>query len=728
MKLRRPLATLNQFCLSATALLCFGVAAYAQTPTAQPAKLPEKKTAAPDAPATIENSRRVRGSQVDPSTALRVNYGFKAWNKSPTQVDSASILMREGSSGRLVQINLVETDPDSSVFSGLYSINWQNIERLKTEFYIPPQDLLETNEGLKKLSAMITGGQLKRNPFILRRTPSGAQTIEVFDTREQAQAALKAYRAEQQIALQNKKIPSDQQVETAKLAADLKEKEAAAAAVAERIRLEQLEAKRIADLLAREAELNAQEKARRKQEAQQLAADALALYQSEKYPEATAKFDKAIELDPDNKGYYFQYGVSLYKTEQFNRSLVLLNLADGPQVNQVEKDYFIALNHFRLKEYDNALASFDKVVAAKNAEISPSAQFYKGVIFFEDKKWDEAKNAFQAVLDTSKDARLDERAEAYVEQILRLQQFELEKSRKWQLAATIGEMYDSNVLLSSDSSLSQGNASNVEGYRSLFSGSARYRPIYEETKEFAVQLDVLTLYTLDKSFQSNQSLRDTDPTVATLTLPWSRKGLLFGKGYKLDVAPGYESIWMSVENSENKQIISSVLLNISNLFIMSDTLYSNFNVEIRRDQSNLSAPTSDDDATAIKVKLTNSNLHFLTDDKSKILTSEIALTQNQAQGRNAIYDRYDLAIGYIQPTFWDTTSTLKLGYFSLNYPSKIGARFDNSYTMTAGASKKISDIYSAGLVTSYNINSSNDEANQYKKWTALLTFSALYAF
>jgi hypothetical protein len=48
--------------------------------------------------------------------------------------------------------------------------------------------------------------------------------------------------------------------------------------------------------------------------------------------------------------------------------------------------------------------------------------------------------------------------------------------------------------------------------------------------------------------------------------------------------------------------------------------------------------------------------------------------------------------------------------------------------MTAGASKKISDIYSAGLVTSYNINSSNDEANQYKKWTALLTFSALYAF
>lgn len=686
-----------------------------------------------NATTTPAPSAKTSGSriQLNAANSIRMNYGYPAWNTNPTRIDAGSLIMREGSSGKLVQIHLVETEPDSSIFSGLYSITFQNIEKFNVDFYVPPQGLLETHEGMKKIASMINSNQLKRHPFILRRTPTGSQTVEIFDTREQAQMALRAYQAEQQVqGLQNQKFPSDQQVATAKLAAELKEKEAQAKAAAERIRLEQLEAQKLAAMLAKQAELNAAEKARRKKEAADLAAEALALFRENKFQEATAKFEKVVELDPDNHGHYFQYGVALYKIESFDRSLVYLNMADGADVNPIEKNFFIGLNHFRIREFQPAIDSFEKVVAAQSPDLSPPALFYKGVVLYEEKRWDEAKTVFQTVLDTGKDPQLDQRAETYIEQILRIQQFELEKSRKWQLSATIGEMYDSNILLLSDSSLSQGTSTNTAGYRTLAMGSVRYRPIYAETTEFSVQADMMTMYTLTKSFGADQSLRNSDPSVLTLTAPYTYKGLMFGKGYKFDVTPGAESIVMSVEDNQNKLMIQSGILNFANLFVMNEKLYSNFNIETRYDKNMLtsSAFTGDNDSTAVKVKLINSNLHFLFEDKAKIITSEASVTLNQASGKNASYNRYDLAIGYIQPWLWETSATAKLSYYYLNYPLKTDNRTDGDYTLTLGASKKLSEIYSSGFVGTYNMNQSSNDSNTYNKFTAMLTLSALYAF
>lgn len=674
-------------------------------------------------------SSRAKGTQVDANTSVRMNYGYPGWNTSPSKFDSGSLILREGTTGRLVQIHLEETEPDSSIFSGLFAINWQNVETLKVEFYVPPQELLTTPDGLKKIAALIANGQLKKHPFIMRRAANRSQTIEIYDSREQAQMALKAFRAQLQLqGGQNKKFPSDQQLATAETAAALKAKMDAARIEAERIRLEQLEAQRLATMIAKQAELSAAEKAKRKKDAEQIAAEALALYKDGKFKEATDKFEKALELDPDNKSYCFQYGVALYKLENFNKALVYLSLAEGPQVKVDEKDFFIGLAHFRIKEFEKAIGSFDRVAANKTSELAPSALFYKGVANFEQKQWAPARDAFQAVLDTSKDPQLDERAENYLEQILRVQQFELEKSRKWQISVTVGEQYDSNVNSVSDSSLSQGAVSNFDGYRSLLMTSVRYRPVYEQTKEFAAQLDVLTMYTVDTGFQYQTALRNADPTVATFTLPWTYKGLMWGKGYKLDLTPGYESITMSVEDGTPKEIIGSYVFNVANMFVMSDRLFSNFNLEMRNDMNKMASVTGDNDSTATKMKLVNSNLHFLGEEKTKIATSEISYTINTAAGKNATYNRWDVAVGYIAPFYWDTTANAKIGYFNLIYPSKSDNRADSSVTLSLGGSKKLNDTYSAGLSGNYNINSSNVDSYTYKKWTMMLTLSALTAF
>lgn len=680
-------------------------------------------------PTTLPPKKKAALIQIDPSTAIRISYVHKPWNTNPTQLNSGSVIMRDRATGKLAQIHLIEDAPDSAVFTGLYSIGWQEGRRLQVDFFVPPQELLESPQGMKEIANMIANNKLRRKPFIFRRSQARGQSIEIFDTVQEARAALRGYQAEQQFqGLQNKKYPSDQQVDTARLAEELREKEAAAKAASERARLEQLELKRLAEMKAKEAAANAREKARRKKQGEQLAKEGLDLYREEKFPEATEKFAKAIELDPDNRSYYFQYGVALYKIDEYNKSLVYLNQAEGSHVNAAEKAFFIGLNHYRLKEYDAAVGAFDRVVAANDPNLSPAAQFYKGVTYFEEKKWDDAQKAFQVVLDTSKDPKLDERAEMYIEQILRIRQFEAEKARKWQISATMGAQYDSNINLISDSSLSQGAATDTEGYRGLLMGSVQYRPVYTETKEWALKLDAIYMYSVDTSFQHSDTLRAADPMVVNVSAPWSHKGLLFGKGYKLDITPGYESISMGVEDKTQKEIISSVFLNFGNLFIVNNKLYSNLNLELRNDTNKMESQTGDNDLSAFRVKLLNSNLHFMNDSKTKIMTTEAALTHNAAAGRNMAYNRFDVALGWLQPFYWDTTATVKLGYYYLNYPEHFDGRNDNNITFTLGGIKKLNSIFSAGIVGSYSDNISSASAYTYKKWTAMLTLSALQAF
>ena len=700
-------------------ILVLPVIAWAQIPNTtqniRPTELPDRK-----------KPTRIR---MNAAGAIRINYGHPGWNKSSAEIDTAIVIMREGVTGRIVQVQLNETAPDSSLFTGRYSINWQNMEQLETEFYIPSQSQLADKDGLMKVTQKISAHELKRNPFILHRLATGEKAIEIFDTREQAQEAMKAYRAEQLVMLQNQKatkFPSDQDLDTEHEATHQREREEAAHAASDRMRLEQLEAKRLSDMITQQAALSAAEQARKRNEATQLAKEGLAAFRAEDFKSARAKFDQAIGLDPDNRMFYFQYGVSLYKTEDYNRSVVLLKLANGKDVNPVERNYFLALNYLKLKEIDSAIKSFDDVIRSKDPVMAPSARFYKGVIYFDREEFDLAQLEFQGVLDTSKDPLLDERAEAYIEQILRAKQMSEVKKQKWVLSAAVGEMYDSNILLTSNSQRDSGTALKAAGWRTLLSGSARYRPVYDEDHEFAAQLDAVTLYSLAESFAQSSVLRNADPTVATLTLPYTHKGLLLEKGHKLEITPGYETTFMSIENNQTKAIISSYLLNTSNLLIMNEDWFSNLTADFRFDISNLSSSVGDDDSSAFRVRLATSNLIYLNDKKDRIFIPEGGLTLNQARGKNAVYNRIDFGLGYLMPWKWETTTNFKLGYFYLDYPQKAPERTDYSYTATAGISRKISDVWTAGLLGSYNVNVSNETANTYNKFTVLATVSASY--
>ena len=680
-----------------------------------------------------QNKKNVR-VPIAAAKNLRLTYGYPPWNKDPQKIDTATIILREGQTGRIVQINLEETAPDSSVFSGLYSLSWKNVEALAPEFYIPPQELLSDKVGMNKITTMIKNGELRRKAFILRKFKNNLQVVELYDTKDQAKLAMKAFRAEEELTdLRNRPLIADSAMDAGVLAEQVEEHKRAALSLIERARMQQIEAQKAAEAVRKFELLSTIEKRKRQALGADMAKEALAAYQSGNIPEAINKFEKAIELDPENKSFYFQYGISLYKAELFNRSLVMFDLADESssdfkgRVDAIEIQYYVGLDTYRLKLFKDAASAFEKVVAAKHQQLSASAQFYIGVCYFEQQDYKNAQERFQAVLDSASDPKLDARAEQYIEQILRIQQFEKERSHKWNLTGTIGFMSDSNVIFASDTTI-QNTPTNSAGERLLTVGSLRYRPLYEAKREFAAQLDVTNMYTTDSSFQYSQTLRNTDPFLVDLTLPYTIKGVFQGKGFKLDIVPGYETLYMSVENNTEKSILTSYLLNGLSTLVMSEDWFANYNLELRQDNASLTQSTGDDDQSAIKVKFTNSNLFFLNKEKNKILSAEAAYTHNNAVGKNSIYDRLDLGLGYVGSTFWSMMYNTKLSYYLLNYSANANARLDKDYTLSAGLNKKINENISSSVSANYNINSSNVDSYQYKKWMVLLTMTYDKAF
>ncbi len=672
---------------------------------------------------------------IEAAKTLRLTYGYPPWNKSPDKIDSATIILREGRSGQIVQINLEETEPDSSIFSGLFSLSWKNIESISPEFYIPPQELLNDKGGLEKITAMIKNNELKRKAFILRKNKNGLQLVEIYDTKDQAKLAMRALRGEEEITDQENHRPliSRSAIDAGVLAEQAAEQKRAAEALSERVRMEQVEAQKAAEAI-RNFKLTS-ELAQKKSQARaaETAASALADFKAGNTTQAVKKFEKAVELDPENKSFYFQYGIALYKAELFNRSLVMFTLAQENSkntknsVDPVELQYYIGLDTYRLKQYKDAIAAFEKVVAAKHPTFSASANFYIGVCLFEQQDYANAQARFQSVLDSQSDKNLDSRAEQYIEQILRIQEFEKSRAHKWNFTGTLGFMYDSNVIFASDTIL-QTSPTNSAGDRILSVGSLRYRPVYETDKEFAAQLDISNIYTTDSSLKYNQTLRNADPLIIDLSTPYTIKGVFEGKGFKLDLVPTFEKVLMSFDNNTQKPILTSYIFKALSTFVMNENWFANYNFELRQDIADYTQSIGNDDQSAIKFKLSNSNLYFLNKEKSRIFQFDDAYTRNSAVGKNFVFDRLDLGGGLLGSSFWETMYTTKLSYFLLSYTTNANARLDNNIGLSAGLSKKLNENFSTGITTAYNINSSNVDAFQYKEYNILLSMTYDKAF
>lgn len=664
-----------------------------------------------------EDARKV---QVDVRKPLRLDYHSDAWNKDPAKVETSTLMIRDAKTGRLAKVEVTETGRDTGLFLGYYQLNFatgtNQDPEMTPEVYVVPPAIAAGPSGLKTVNQMIRDGQLLRKPYFLRVEQRNLQAISVYDTKDQALEAFQGFL---------KTGTGRQIVDRAALAAAqaARQSEAARArreaerkAEEERRGLEQAEAERIEAARKRAAEMDANAKALRQKRAVDAAEQAMALYRQDDFAGAEKKFQEAVDLDPENQGYYFQYGVTLFKLEKYDRSLVILELVKGGEVKPAEVNYYRGLNHLKLQEYDNAYRSFLDVKNAGDAALSPAAGFFAGVIDFQNENYDSAKGLFEYVLDNSSDPKIDQQAESYIEQIANIRQFQELQKTKFFINAQLGLIYDSNIL-----SISAANApTDLDGFRWMYGGSVEYRPIYTQTQEFSAQLAVNDMYSQDKKFQAKTEFQNTDALQAVLSLPYRWKSELFGKGYQVSLVPSYENIQMNADGEGTREaILNSGVLDVDQTFVMSEDWFSTYNLEMRRDTSLITA-TPEENQSATKLSLSSSQAWFFDAKKSRALIWDLGYARNNAEGQNQRYNRIDTAVTYLQPIDENWSGTSRLSFYNSNYAEHATGRTDNNIGVTLAARRGLEKLLFFNVALSYTKNNSID-AYSYDKYS-LMTF------
>lgn len=654
---------------------------------------------------------------INPNRHIDINYGNAAWNQDPTKIDVATLLIRDGRTGKIVLINLSEVGPDESVFRGRFSVGWGSADSLIPEVYIPDQNTIKTAAGKKKLIEQVKNKSVPRKPFILTRGDRGQQVIEVFDTRKQAKAALAVFKEKVKLKrkaqIPEKLAPKEdiafaKKVEQERLEAERKQK--ALDQEAERIRLEQLELKRIAEREAAQKALAKAEQERRKKLARKLSEEAIALYKQGKFAESLQKFEEAVDLDPENKSYYYAYGVTLYSNQKFNRAIVILKSPLPDKVNPAERAYYLGMSHFRINDFENAVKNLELAKNAKIEPLSSSSAFYQGLSHYATKNWEPAKTSFQWVLDNSKDPKLDEKAEEYIEKIVKIQHFENNKAKKHILTAGIGLQYDSNVLLDSGNS-SDATATDTGDFR--FTGVAGYqwRPVFNETREFSVKSNLVYMYSLkDESAKA-------DPMLVSMSSPYVWKGKSEkGKAYKHELTPRFDLLYMDPESGENREdILDTWGSDWKTTLIKADDLFVSHYVSMLYNNSHISSDDEDSDALSIEYKYTRTK--FVDKKKTTALVQDYGIKSYGAKGINQKYYKLLAAATYLKPLNWkDLTQIAKGELYYSTYPDHDSGRNDTSLTVSYNLTKKLSDNLNFVGGLSYQKNSSSVSDKSYSKF------------
>lgn len=668
-------------------------------------------------------------SNMQGSKNIRIYYASSSWNKDSSQLDSAFLFFRDGRSGKTAKILIEETEPDSSTFQGNFSIGWAQMDTFEPEVYIPPENLRgDSQNSLAKFYQLLNTKKVTQKPVVFRVSPEGQTILDVYDTPEQAQQAQQAYQKEAELAQQaelakkslSQPVPHSAAVEVAKnkerqVVMDQMAKEAAKRE-GDRIRLEQIERQRMEERIKQQKMRDEKARMARQAQAREFAEAALDLYRLGQYKEAEENFRNSVELDPENKDYYFKYAITLYRNDKFNESLVIMKLVPEDPSLTDEKNYYMGLIHYRLKEFDSALTFFNKVQQSHNVQLAPSATFYKGLILFTQEKFEEAKPAFEWVIDASQDPTLDNRAEEYLEKIAQLIIYNKNKKKKFLVNATVGANYDTNVLLASDNVNSQGSATKEADYRLVLGGGGEYRWIYGDVHELSTKINSSYL----RSSKSELSI--ADPFQNTLTLPYVYKGNLLGKGFRLNVSPGYETLNMPVEtDGPQENILNSILLTIDNTFIMSDRWYSSYVIDVRQDDSRLTSSVGDNDADALKYSLKTTQMFFRDKSLKRAVIGNLGLVENDAKGSNKKYFRIEGGVTYTAPVRKDDSWNLGLAVYTLNYPSADDHRKDTDVSLTLGYAHPFYEWLLTNLSVNYTNNQSNVTDNQYSKYSFMAT-------
>lgn len=661
--------------------------------------------------------------------ALLVEYASAPWNRSASKVDSAHIFVKKKGSSRLVKVLVEETAPDSSLFQGKFSIDFDDQSVANAvEVYVPPLEMRADEKSMQAFSGKVNKGEVQPSPALVRNE-DGAHQIDVYDTESQLQTA-QGIQERKQVAVEmlqeaeKAEPPADsattkgselvnEAAQIASVAAQAVSKEAL------RLRQSQLEAQRRALQKQRMAELSQAAQEEKKMKASDLARRGLEAYDAGNYPLAERLFGLSIQMDPTDDSFYFMYGVSLYRNENLDKALIYLRQADGDIPNNIERLYYMGLIHYRLNEYGPAAEYFRSVQITRAPVLAPSSAFYLGVSEMVMDNLDAASAAFQWVLDNSQDPALDRRAEEYLEKIASILQNRRVMARKWIVNARGGVGYDSNILLTPDNGdSSTSTASDEGGARLLLMGDATRYLRMRESYDWSTKFATTYLYSIDSDFSR------ADPWQNTLSLIYNRKGAGEDKkAYAYSIKPFYQNLFMDAESTGTRENVLNTF-GVSNDFTFYEKAeyYVLYGFSLQKDDSLLDSSTGDEDADAMLYTFKNSHTLFLDKARKRAVLTNINLSYNDAAGKNKLYYKVEAGATYMAPfeRWKDSTWSAGLTAYKLRYPDADDGRRDTNITLTTTLTKNLNRKWSATGLGTYSSNTSNVASSHYSKFTAMV--------
>lgn len=630
---------------------------------------------------------------------------FQTQNKSANA--SQFITVRETQTRKKASVELVPSARDKSILTGYFRIQ-MNMEKY-------PSQLLEfeTKSGHKLFAFVLpnTNTSEKSLSVVLLQTEKEWQAYSVQFMNKASDDLKKKL----QDVKSMKGLNADQVLEKKETIVRLNDRIQEQA----RLSIEAQEAVKRDELLKQQQAMSEEAKRQAKEQAKALAAQADKDYRAGKFQSATVSYQKASELDPENDTFLYKYGVSLYKTGNYNKSLSILSMAEEGNQDPVEHRYYVALNHLKLNETDKALEDFGDIQEEKHVELSTPAAFYAGTIEFQKALYPKAKERYQFVLDNSKDPKLDKQAEAKIEEIDRIEAFLESQKEILRYTLFTGLQYDGNVLNISTQNL----ATNSEAYRLLYGGSLTYYYYRTMKSKYAAEVSVSDMYSVDKNFKSDVTIQSTDPLQYGARLPINSSHSLFKRTFSSNVTPYISVLSMSDNGGSRKPILNTSGLSLDTQWDQGNDKFHIIRFDYAADKSSIEVTDPDDKQSGKRMSLNYNWMKLLNQTGEKSFLADVGYMSNTAEGKNYSYSKTSLGGTY--SFLWSTKyrGSARADYATQNYSQSTAGRKDTIYGVTLGASQELNRKNNIALTLSYFMNNSTVEDYKYNKAVLGFTYS-----
>lgn len=605
--------------------------------------------------------------------------------------DVRTIRVRDVESQKMAQLSLNRQLGDAKVWSGFFVIQF-----FKGDTSSRTLEFVGVNN----------------TPYFAYVADSRAQKVLLFESTDQMAKYLakNVQKAQEVIAPPQKAVA--EVISPAKVA-EIEQKVREQSRVQEvvQISLEEKLAKEKAELLERQAQLSAQEKQNKKNKAAELITEADSFYKEQNYEKASDLYAEATALDPENETYRYRHGVSLYKTGDYNQSLAALAVAEITEENILERDYYVALNHLKLKDYDKAEKKFNEIKDENDPVLSPTAAFFAGNIEYQKQKYPEARKNMEYVLDNSKDPQLDRSAEEMLEQIDRMENFIASKTEKYRFSFFAGPVYDQNVLNVATNNV----ATDVQAFRLNYGASAL--AVWHRTvnSDLGTQIALSDYYSMTTKFQPDATLQTADPMDVTFTVPYHREISLSDRVMNWELLPTYRSIYMSPTGGARNEVIRSMGASTTLASALTRDWYLSTKLDFFIDQSFLVVNSDDDKQSGNKYSLTISPTKMLNLKGDQTLTTDISYLINNSDGKNYRYQRMGLGLAYGFPAFWSSNGMVRADYATQAYNEATQGRTDTTMSLTGSLNKELAKRWNLATTLQYSIADSEVATYKYDK-------------